>query len=222
MFRHRNDVLKQAEASLSSFIGTVNYSSTFSVTAAVDGRQYAANSSNARADTVPTATATASPASGNAGGEVPEAVVSMFDSTRMRTAVEHANEMTMNYGIRIISINIISARPTDDKLMSSLAKGAVAAAEAQQAETAAQGKASAMRIEAEGFASAQVTKARAEKEAADLLESSDLAVTLRKIEMTGVALGANSTFFFGQEPNADALGNMLANPGIVSKQKMSR
>jgi regulator of protease activity HflC (stomatin/prohibitin superfamily) len=106
--------------------------------------------------------------------------------------------------------------------MSSLAKGAVAAAEAQQAETAAQGKASAMRIEAEGFASAQVTKARAEKEAADLLESSDLAVTLRKIEMTGVALGANSTFFFGQEPNADALGNMLANPGIVSKQKMSR
>merc|ERR1719230_1384077 len=167
----------------------------------------------------------ASNAVGSAGAvaPIPEAV-SMFDATRMKTTVEHANDMTLKYGVRILSINIISAKPTDVDLMNSLAKGAVAAAEAQQAETAAQGKAAAMQIEAQGFAQAQAQaeadqlRADGKKKAADTLEKSQLAVSLQKLEMTGSALSGNATFFFGKEPSADILGNMFANSSIISRQ----
>lgn len=59
-------------------------------------------------------------------------------------------------GVKILSINIISAKPQDDSLMNSLAQGAVAAAEARQAETAAYGRARALEVEAEGKARARI------------------------------------------------------------------
>jgi len=152
----------------------------------------------------------------------------LFDAERLENAVEHANRLTNTYGVRIISINIITARPVDRDLMNSLAKGAVAAAEAQQAETTAHGRARAMLIEAEGFAESEVVRAKGmaeaeklradgAKQAADLLSSNSVAVELAKIDKTGKALGQKCTtsFFFGSDPQA--LGNILANPNMIGR-----
>merc|ERR1711977_40354 len=84
----------------------------------------------------------------------------LYDSEKMMTAVEHANRVTRTYGVEIMSINIISAAPVDAALTKSLACGAIASAEALQAETAARGTANAVRISAE----AQAEKVRIESQ----------------------------------------------------------
>merc|ERR1719262_1876215 len=79
-----------------------------------------------------------------------------------------ANEVTRSYGVEIMSINIISALPNDQALTKSLASGAVASAEALQAETAARGQANAKKIEAEADAEQARINAKA---AADAISS---------------------------------------------------
>merc|ERR1719502_2317684 len=123
----RRDVLKQALASLAAFIGSVNYSESFHMSAAAQG-----NRGGAGAAVVGVAVDGAGAASGSKYIDNP-----LYDTAKMGTAVEHANTVTRTYGIEIISINIISASPMDAALTKSLASGAVAAAEALQAETAA-------------------------------------------------------------------------------------
>ena len=105
----RMDVRKQAIASLAGFIGGVNYSETFHMSAdnqrknamspavpplaSVDGIDQA----EAKVDySVPSATAIDNP---------------MFDAKKMYSAVEHANAVTRTYGVEVLSINIISASP---------------------------------------------------------------------------------------------------------------
>jgi hypothetical protein len=58
--------------------------------------------------------------------------IGLFDPEKLSNAIDHANQITLSYGVTVMSINIISAIPKDMDLMRSLAKGAVAAAEAQQ------------------------------------------------------------------------------------------
>ena len=65
-----------------------------------------------------------------------------------------------------MSINIISASPMDKQLTRSLAAGAVASAEALQAETAARGKARAVAIHAGAEASCAKISASGVAEAA--------------------------------------------------------
>jgi len=134
----RTDVLKQALASLAGFIGGVNYSESFHVSAAQH-------------------TKTAARSTQDRGQDEPESEQSMakgfadnplYDPKKMMTAVEHANKVTRTYGIEITSINIISAAPCDAALTKSLASGAVASATALQAETQARGNANALRISA--------------------------------------------------------------------------
>merc|ERR1712151_175163 len=106
--------------------------------------------------------------------------------------------------------------------MGALACGAVASAQALQAETAARGNAKAMRIDAEagaekaqieadGFAQAEVIRSRAQgeaarlvadgnKKAADLLATSKVAVDLAKMDKSAQMIGKSDKFFFGQEP----------------------
>jgi hypothetical protein len=134
----RYDVLKQAEASLSSFIGTVNYSGSFSPSAALQG-----------SNDVLVMAQEPEPERDHHRSEGITIENTMFAGPGMLSAIAHANEMTMNYGVKILSINIISAKPKDDQLMRSLAQGAVAAAEAQQAETAAHGQARALEVAAQ-------------------------------------------------------------------------
>merc|ERR1719454_1070286 len=143
----------------------------------------------------------------------------LFDFVRMKTCLDHANAVTSTYGVKILSINVVSAVPADKQLMVSLAQGAVAAAEAQKFETVASGKAAAAKIEAKGFAEAEVLKARGEAEAdklradgqkaaADKLASNPVAVRLAQIEKTGQALGQNKAYFFGAD--SKDLGGLLA------------
>merc|ERR1711998_528510 len=194
----RNDVLKQATASLAAFIGEIRYSDSFHVSAAG-----------------PSA-ATARPVEAAAQ---PPPCSAIFDGSRMASAVDAANSVTQTYGITIVSINIISAIPADHDLQQALAKGAVASAEAEQAETVAQGDAKAARIRAEGDADAERIRAEGSRAAAELLATSNVAVDLAKIDKVGSALrgSGTSTLFFGADANN--LGGLMSNPAVVRPGK---
>ena len=190
----RNDVLKQAIASLAAFIGTVNYSDSFTHAAARETAEQDLQS-----------------------GDNP-----LFDLRRMDSAVAHANKVTQTYGVTIMSINVISADPVDTDLTAALASGAVASAQALQAETAARGNAKALRIEAEARnetellsaradAEAMETRARGQQKAAELLQTSDVAVQLALIDRSSAALSGRDKFFFGKDPAW--LGKILLNGG---------
>jgi len=189
----RNDVLKQATASLAAFIGDIRYSDSFHVSAAGPS------------------TYTAQPAT-----EASCAMSAIFDGTRMASAVEAANAITQTYGVTIVSINIISAVPADKDLQQALARGAVASADAERAETVARGEAKAVRIRAEADAEAERIRAEGAKAAAELLEQSAVAVELARITKTGEALqgkGTNTLFFGSDSTN---VGSLFANPSVVN------
>ena len=86
MQRLRYDVLKQAEASLSSFIGTVDYSDSFSHSAAVQG---------AVAGGVVLASEPEPETQPNQPKDLND---TMFAGPGLISATEHANEMTARYG----------------------------------------------------------------------------------------------------------------------------
>lgn len=151
----------------------------------------------------------------------------LYHNDKLDDAVSHANEITKTYGVEIISINIISAIPGDQKLQESLAAGAVAAAEAQMMETTAQGKSRAIKIEAKAKAEqtmilakadadADILRAEGAKQAADMLSTNEVSVALAKIDRTGKALageGNHSSFFFGTQPQD--VQHLLANCNVV-------
>merc|ERR1719217_744172 len=188
----REDVLQQVTASLAAFIGTINYSAhgNKKISENVSGRT--------------TSGASPEPDPEEKGAKA------LFDRDQLYNSVEHANEICCRYGVKILSINLISAYPADQGLMEALSQGAVATVMAEQTETAARGEAQAMllrakaeseaeRIRAEGAAVAEETRAQGSLKAARQLETSDVAVMLAKMRTAGTALGdanANS-FFFG-------------------------
>merc|ERR1711865_577424 len=144
---------------------------------------------------------------------------------QMTFAVQHANEICTQYGVSIVSINVISAVPVDKHLEETLSAGAVAAAGAQQAEIAARGNAkarlidaqsvaAATRIQAQAFSDAEVMQAQGKKDAAALLETSQVAVDLAKLEKTGQMIRGRTTFFFGAGPSA--LPALMSNPKCMS------
>lgn len=148
------DVVFQALASLAAFIGAVNYSESFHMSAAAAhgrGVQAAANHSSVSSSAPALVLAEPEPetATGSGKVQVVEGGIDnpLYDMTKMGTAVDHANKITRTYGVEILSINIIMAKPIDDELTSALALGAVASAAALQRETAARGEANAMTIQ---------------------------------------------------------------------------
>merc|ERR1712070_187601 len=174
----RKDVLKQALASLAGFIGSVNYSESFHMSAAAQAEKRIDSAGKRLSGSVALEEPCAEP-QGKGFADNP-----LYDSEKMMTAVEHANKVTRTYGIEVMSINIISAAPCDDALTKSLACGAVASAEALQAETAARGTANAVRISAEaqaekvriesqGRADSEIIQARAMGEAIRIKAESD-------------------------------------------------
>jgi len=204
----RQDVLKQAIASLASFIGGVNYSDSFHMAASVQGKK-----TQSRMGDEPEAEEKPSKTMDNP----------LYDVDRMNDAVEHANLTAMTYGVEILSINILSAVPIDGQLTKALACGAVASAQALQAETAARGNAKAMkldataaadkaRIEADGVAQAEVIRAKAtadaarlvaegNRDAANMLSTNPVAVDLARMDKSAQLIGPSDKFFFGQEPS---------------------
>lgn len=218
----QNDVLKQAEASLAFFIGTINFSDTMAA-AAIHQRRQDSDGKGVTVAEVETVS------EGFSQAQMPKAakVFSLYDSDKLRDAVAHANKITETYGVEIISINIISAIPKDVQLQASLAAGAVAAAEAQMMETTAQGKGRAIEIEAaaqakqtmilaQADADADVLRAEGAKQAADLLSTNPVSVDLTKIERTGAAIagkGNHASFFFGADPGQ--INALLSNNDVI-------
>ena len=215
----RNDILKQAEASLAYFVGTINFSDSMAA-AAMTQRSRDHERDFPMAEAHPTGQT-------SNGSDQPSVEFNLYNNEKLDDAVSHANEITKTYGVEIISINIISAIPGDKKLQESLAAGAVAAAEAQMMETTAQGKSRAIKIEAKAQAEqtmilakadadAEILRAEGAKQAADMLATNPVSVDLAKIERTGRALageGNHASFFFGNKPQD--MQNLLANASVV-------
>jgi len=196
----RSDVLKQATASLAAFIGCVRYSDSFHVSAqnAASGKEMMEAIKQPEAeDSLPI-------------GNSP-----LFNFAGLSSAVDHCNEVCQKYGVTIMSINIISAKPRDDKLMNQLAAGAVASAAAEQAETAARGNANAKLIVAVAQADSERICAQGSKDAATILEKSEFAVELARMGKAGDSIKDKATFFFGGHPQY--LPAMLSNPSILKK-----
>jgi len=203
----RRDVLKQAVASLAAAIGSIRYADDVHISA----------SDKINIDTSDVAPSKAFGAGNNEGGGVSQ----IFSVQQMTFAVQHANEICKQYGVSIVSINVISAVPVDKHLEETLSAGAVAAAGAQQAEIAARGNAKARLIDAQSIAAAnriqaqatadmEVMIAQGKKDAAALLEGSEVAVDLAKLEKVGTILGNKTSFFFGASPSA--LPALISNP----------
>jgi regulator of protease activity HflC (stomatin/prohibitin superfamily) len=205
----RHDVLKQAVASLAAAIGSIRYADDVHISA----------SDKITVDTAEVLPA--KPRSSGAGNDDGYGVSQIFSVQQMSAAVQHANEICTQYGVSIVSINVISAVPLDKKLEETLSAGAVAAAGAQQAEIAARGNAKARLIEAQSVAAAQriqaqsmadseVMYAQGKKDAAAHLESSGVAVDLAKLEKTGSILSNKTSFFFGASPSM--IPALISNP----------
>merc|ERR1712216_414076 len=213
----RQDVLKQCTASLSAFVGSIRYSDSVHVAA-----------QTVVPDTSPSRNSTTLGQPG-AGGQGMAGAGMLFDKGKLHSAVVHANEVCSRYGVEIISINTISAFPKDVKLVEALAAGAVAAAVAEQAETAAEGEAKALmirtkaesdakRISAEAEADAERIRAAGSKDAGDKLEQSGIAVELARIQKAGEAISDKQSFFFGAD-GPGQLPAILSNGALVHGTK---
>jgi len=203
----RSDVLKQAMASLAQAMGSVRYA---------DDVHVAASDALTAMDTAPLDTAKSSTSG----------VSQIFSEQQTFSAVQHANEVCVQYGVRIISINVISAVPADGKLEEALSAGAVASAGAQQAEIAARGNAKArlissqsdaeaLRINAMAMADAERLQAQGKKDAAQLLETSTVAVDLARLEKGAQLIGDKETYFFAAGPQD--ITTLLSNPEVVGR-----
>eukprot|EP00325_Prymnesiales_sp_UTEX-LB-985_P003114 CAMPEP_0174695802 /NCGR_PEP_ID=MMETSP1094-20130205/2086_1 /TAXON_ID=156173 /ORGANISM="Chrysochromulina brevifilum, Strain UTEX LB 985" /LENGTH=558 /DNA_ID=CAMNT_0015892383 /DNA_START=87 /DNA_END=1763 /DNA_ORIENTATION=+ len=222
----RRDVLKQALASLAAFIGSVNYSESFHMSAAAQGNRQGQGVAVGQL-IAQQATATAEPPTESAFFDNP-----LYDLSKMGTAVEHANQITKTYGVCILSINIISASPVDQALTKSLASGAVASAQALQLETAARGKANAIRIEAgaeaermkiaaQGESDAALVRAQGLAEAAKVEAAGQKAAELLRSE--GEAGGIRFIAEALQEPGGEnAMAQRLGNAYVNQLSSMSQ
>jgi len=191
----RQDVLRQVTASLAAFVGSVSYSA--------HGHAAMASSISGNNEKGKKAASEPEP-------EEKDGAKALFDRERLNSSVDHANEICGQYGVKILSINLISAYPADRSLLEALSQGAVATVAAEQTETAARGESNALllkaraeaeaeRIRAEGHAAAEAIEADGSLKAARLIESSEVATIIAKLRASGSALGegkANS-FFFG-------------------------
>jgi regulator of protease activity HflC (stomatin/prohibitin superfamily) len=192
----REDVLRQVTASLAAFIGTVSYSS---------------KGNAGMAEGIDPGVRTPKPTH-EPDPEEKDGLQALFDWEKLNNSVTHANEICSKYGVKILSINLISATPADPGLLQALSQGAVANVAAEQTETAARGSAKALnlqakaeaeaaRIRAEGDAQADLILAEGSLKAARQLETSEVAVMLAKMSSASSALkqGKDNSFFFGLE-----------------------
>lgn len=215
----RADVMRQVTASLAAFVGTISYS----------GGGHAAISKGVEGS------GRASQGGKSSGEPEPEDKVAgpkaLFDRQQMMGSVEHANEISGQYGVRILSINLISAYPADKMLLAALSQGAVATVAAEQIETKARGDAKALltnaraeadakRILAEGDAIAEELRAEGSLKAAKKLEESEMAMMVAKMRAAGMALkeGNANSFFFGLGGAGDIPTGVLGTAMLTNSQ----
>jgi regulator of protease activity HflC (stomatin/prohibitin superfamily) len=144
----RRDVLKQTVSAIARFVSEVNYSDYFHAVSS-SMTSYASNDYDKfglieQRSSVPTF-------------ENP-----LFDFDRLEKSVNYANKITGEFGVKIVSVSIIAANPSNASLMNSLSTSAIASAEAMQAETHARGMARTMEIEARAAAIAKQIESEAD------------------------------------------------------------
>merc|ERR1712176_126292 len=222
----RQDMIRQVVASLAAFIGTVKYASHGHAGMAKGIEGDSRNGSRIEPDPEDTKE--------YVGGRQ-----ALFDREQLSSSVEHGNEICRRYGVKILSINLISASPSDRGLLDALTQGAVATVAAEQTETAARGEAQALllkaraeaeatRIRAQGESEAENLRAEGSLKAAKQLETSDVAIALAKLKTSGACLaeGNANSFFFGLQGAADIpaglLGTTLAADAEPSAPKTRR
>eukprot|EP00930_Biecheleria_cincta_P001701 TRINITY_DN102814_c0_g1_i1.p1 TRINITY_DN102814_c0_g1~~TRINITY_DN102814_c0_g1_i1.p1 ORF type:complete len:537 (-),score=118.87 TRINITY_DN102814_c0_g1_i1:38-1648(-) len=211
----RQDVLRQVTASLASFIGSVTYSGH-----GHEGMTTRMENDKKREAGIET----------DAG----DGRRALFDPARLSSSADHANRICSQYGVKILSINLISASPSDKGLLDALSQGAVASVAAEQTETAARGEARALqlkaqaeadatRIRAEADARADEVRAEGSLKAAQRLEESEVAVALAKLRTAGACLkeGNANSFFFGLQGAADIPGSMLGTAALANAASSS-
>lgn len=214
-----DDVLKQARASLAMYIGELRYMDTFHLSSTIQEQRRNATKGAAAV------TSAQSPLEYENATAPPE-YSRLYDDERMAGCVAHANLTTERYGVNIVSINIISASPSERTLTEKLAQGALAAAEAEMTETMAHADAKAakikqdianenMRAEAQARADSAIIEAEGQKRAADLIASSELACELQRLQAMKGVLSDKAAFFFGSDPAA--LSSVLSNPAMVQR-----
>merc|ERR1712224_1127342 len=191
---------RQITASLAAFVGTISYSEK-------GGHGQMAQQIEGRSkDAKPSGFAEPEPEGDHNAG--PKA---LFDRQQMMGSVEHANEITGQYGVRILSINLISAYPADKALLAALSQGAVATVAAEQTETKARGDAKALLANA---------RAEGSLKAAQKLEGSEMAMMVQKMRAAGLALkeGNANSFFFGLGGAGD-IPNGVLGPAMLAGGK---
>ena len=218
----RRDVLKQAIASLAAFIGSVNYSESFHMSA-MNQQKVSVGVA------VPEGSAEEAPSDSKAPGFTDNP---LYDTQKMGSAVTMANSVTTKYGVEIMSINIISALPNDKALTKSLASGAVASAEALQAETAARGQANALKIQAEAdaeqsrisakaHADGEIIKARGIAEAEKVKAEGDKIAMQMRAEGEADGIRALATAISSQG-GTEAMSQRIAEQYVTNLGKMSQ
>lgn len=144
----RRYVHQQATSGIAKFIGSINYSDYFLyVRSILKSRESIDETSNLDNDR---------------GINISNP---FFDEEGMNEAVEVANNITQQFGVEVIGINIVSATPINKGLTTMLASGAISSAEALQNEAKARGEAKRLKIEAEAEAVAKKIQAESEAEA---------------------------------------------------------
>jgi regulator of protease activity HflC (stomatin/prohibitin superfamily) len=161
----RDDVILQVTSSIASLVGAIQYGSqgTAGIQAAgVTGKTYDVDLD-------------AEPEPENKTGRK-----ALWDPDRLATAVSDANSITERYGVHIMSINLISAAPSDTKLVDVMSRGAVAAVAAEETMKEARAAAQALVVAAEAeketaqaAADAMLIKARSEAEAKKVIAGAD-------------------------------------------------
>merc|ERR1712050_232507 len=208
----RQDVIRQVVASLAAFIGTVKYASHghAGMAKGIGGSTAGRNAVTVEPDP-------------EDDKEVASGRQALFDREQLSSSVEHGNEICRRYGVKILSINLISASPSDRGLLDALSQGAVATVAAEQTTTAAQGEARALLLKAQADAEAESLRAEGSLKAARPLEDSEVAVALAKLKTAGTCLkdGHANSFFFGMQGASDIPSGLLGNAmmaGVAANQ----
>jgi len=88
--------------------------------------------------------------------------MAMYDPEYTKTAVDKANQITLGFGVRVLSVNIIRARPKDMDLMKEMTRGAVATVKAMEQKKLVRGEENASLISSESKAISAAETAKVE------------------------------------------------------------
>jgi regulator of protease activity HflC (stomatin/prohibitin superfamily) len=225
----RRDVLKQAIASLAGFIGSVNYSDSLRVAAAARRNMetvkevIAVNTGNAASEAQPSAGDGVARTTDNPMFDTEEMskavahanqITNRFGVEIISISIISANPVDEQLKASLATGAVASAEALQvetaardrakavkiEAEAAAVARKINADSEAMATHVKARAEGEAVTLRAEGAKAAEILRAEGCKKAAELLESSKVAVTLETLRASASAIKGSDKFFFGQEP----------------------